>query len=83
MKKSTILIFGFLGLALIDSLMGSIFPIDYSFINYSVVPHFCFLGTLIYVCDKEWMNRLLIGSLVGLLLDVLFTMTFPIDMVLF
>lgn len=83
MKKSTILILGFLGLALIDSLVGFILPIDFSFIEYSVVPHFCFLGTLIYVWDKEWFDRLLIGSLVGLLFDVLFTMSFPADMFLF
>ena len=83
MKKSTILILGFLGLALIDSLIGFIFPIDFSFIEHSIVPHFCFIGTLIYVYDKEGFTRLLIGSLVGLMLDMLFTMTFPVDVFLF
>ena len=83
MKKSTILILGFFGLAIIDTLIGYLFPIDFSYIEFSVVPHFCFIGTLIYVWDKEWLNRLLIGGLVGLVFDMLFTNTFPIDLVLF
>ena len=83
MKKSTILILGFIALGLIDSFIGYIFPIDYSFVEYSVVPHFCFIGTLIYVRDKDTINRILIGSLVGLCFDMLFTMSFPIDMFLF
>ena len=83
MKKSTILILGFVLLALIDSFVGYIFPIDYSFVEYSVVPHFCLIGTLIYVKDKEPLNRVLIGCLVGLCFDMLFTMSFPLDLVLF
>ena len=83
MKKSNVLILGFLGLGLIDTLVGYLFPIDFSFIHYSVVPHFCLIGTLIYVCDKDWLNRLLIGTLVGLGFDMLFTNTFPLDALLF
>ena len=83
MKKSTILILGFFGLAIIDTLIGYIFPIDFTYMEFSVVPHFCLIGTLIYVCDKEWLNRILIGALVGLVYDMLFTNAFPIDLFLF
>lgn len=83
MKKSTILILGFFGLAIIDTLIGYIFPIDFRYIEWSVIPHFCLIGTLIYVCDKEWLNRLLIGALVGLVFDMLFTNSFPLDLLLF
>ena len=83
MKKTQIIVIGFLGLGLIDSLITFGFPIDFTYTAYSVIPHFTFIGTLIYLHDKEWLNRVLIGALIGALFDALFANTFLIYMVLF
>ena len=69
MKKTQIIVIGFLGLGLIDSLITFGFPIDFTYTAYSVIPHFTFIGTLIYLHDKEWLNRVLIGALIGALFD--------------
>ena len=83
MKKSTILVLGFFGLAMIDAFIGMNFPIDYSYVESSVVPHFCLIGTLIYLKDKDWLDRLLIGGVIGILFDCFFTNTFPKNCFLF
>lgn len=83
MRKAQIIPLGFLGLALLDSLVTFGFPIDFTYIDYSFVPHFTFIGMIIYLNDKKWLNRLLIGTAVGLLFGILFTGTPVLDTILF
>lgn len=83
MKKSQIVILGFLGLGLLDSLITFGFPIDFTYADYSFIPHFTFIGMLVYLNDKSWLNRILISVCIGLFFDILFANSFGFYMLLF
>ncbi|WP_276934205.1 rod shape-determining protein MreD [Dubosiella newyorkensis] len=83
MKKAQIIAIGFIGLGLLDSLITFAFPIDFTYVHYSFVPHLVFIGTLVYTVDKPWLNRILISMVIGLGFDLLFAQMFPMNMILF
>ncbi|MCF0246226.1 MAG: hypothetical protein HUJ55_05315 [Ileibacterium sp.] len=77
MKKSSALIMSFVLMALLDSLLVSAFPPDFTYLRLSVIWHVCFIGMLIYLHDKPWVTRISCGALIGILLDFFFQGSFP------
>lgn len=77
MKKKFGILFGFFCLAILDSIFAFVFPLDFTYTHFSVTWHFYLTGLLIFVRDKPWLTRLLIGLFAGILFDLFFTNTFP------
>lgn len=77
MKKKFGILFGFFCLAILDSIFAYACPIDFTYTSLSVVWHFYLTGLLVFVRDKPWLNRLLIGAMAGIIRDLFFTSTFP------
>lgn len=77
MKKSFAIVFGFIVLALLDSLMSYAMPVDFTFQHISVIWHCTFIALLVFVRDKPLITRLLIGMLVGILFDYFINDSFP------
>lgn len=77
MNKRFGILFGFFCLAMLDSIFAYAFPIDFTYSKLSVVWHFYLTGLLVFVRDKPWPNRLLIGAFAGIVRDLFFTSTFP------
>lgn len=77
MKKPFAILFGFFGLAMLDAIFSYASPVDFTCQRLSVLWHFFFIGVLVFVRDKPWLNRLLIGALAGLVSDFFFTDSFP------
>lgn len=77
MKKSFAILFGFIVLGLLDSLLASSMPADITYQHTSVIWHWTFIALLVFVRDKPWMTRLLVGLLTGILFDYLFNDSFP------
>lgn len=77
MKKNFGILFGFFCLAMLDSIFGFACPIDFTYQSMSIVWHFYLTGLLVFVRDKPWFNRLLIGAMAGIVRDLFFTSTFP------
>ena len=69
--------------ALLDDFLSLYIPADFRYQSYSFVPHFCFAAMLVIVCSRDWKDRLLIGSLVGILTDYFFTISFPTYFILY
>ncbi len=83
MKKRFGILFGFFCLAMLDSIFAYGFPIDFTYTRLSVVFHFYLTGLLVFVRDKPWTNRMLIGAFAGLVRDLFFTSTFPFCFLLY
>ncbi|MCF0261231.1 MAG: rod shape-determining protein MreD [Erysipelotrichaceae bacterium] len=83
MKKSSALILTFFLLAMLDSLLGSAAPIDFTYQHISIVWHICFLGMLIYLHDKPWVTRVSCAALIGIILDYFFQGSFPVCFILY
>ena len=77
MKKNFGIIFGFFGLAMLDSIFSYLTPIDFTYTHFSIAWHFYLTGLLVFVRDKPMMNRFLIGAMAGIVRDMFFTSTFP------
>ncbi len=77
MKKSFAIVFGFVVLALLDSLMSYAMPIDFTYQHVSVIWHCTFIALLVFVRDKPLITRLLIGMLTGILFDYFINGSFP------
>lgn len=77
MKKKFGVLFGFFCLAILDSIFAYTFPLDFTYTRFSIIWHFYLTGLLVFVRDKPWLNRLLIGAFAGILFDLFFTSTFP------
>ncbi len=77
MKKKFGILFGFFCLMVLDSIFAFAFPIDFTYTKMSVVWHFYLTGLLVFVRDKPWQNRLLIGAMAGIVRDLFVTSTFP------
>lgn len=77
MKKNFGIIFGFFGLAMLDSIFSYLTPIDFTYTHFSIAWHFYLTGLLVFVRDKPMMNRFLIGAMAGIIRDMFFTSTFP------
>lgn len=83
MKKDFGILFGFFCLAMLDSIFSFACPIDFTYQSLSVVWHFYLTGLLVFVRDKPWLNRLLIGAMAGIVRDLFFTSTFPFCFLLY
>lgn len=79
MKKSFAIVFGLSVLAFLDSLLSYAFPFDFQYQRVSIVWHCFFIGVMVFVHDKPWKTRILIGALAGILLDYLFNDSFPVS----
>ncbi len=77
MKKKCGILFGCFCLMVLDSMFACAFPIDFPYTKMSVVWHFYLTGLLVFVRDKPWQNRLLIGDMDGIVRDLFVTSTFP------
>lgn len=77
MKKPFAIVFGFIVLALLDSVLSYAMPIDFTYQHVSVIWHCTFIALLVFVRDKPWMTRMLIGMLVGILFDYFINGSFP------
>ncbi|MDX8416881.1 hypothetical protein [Absicoccus intestinalis] len=82
MKLRTFFLF-LLIMALLDTLIVYIWPPDFSFQNMSFVPHICFMALLLLVYKRNWIDRVLMGMLCGLIYDYFFLSTFPLSTILF
>lgn len=83
MKKRFGILFSFFCLAMLDSIFAYAFPIDFTFSRFSVIWHFYLTGLLVFVRDKPWFNRVLIGAMAGVIRDLFFTSTFPFCLVFY
>lgn len=83
MKKKFGILFGFFCLIVLDSIFAYAFPIDFTYTRMSVVWHFYLTGLLVFVRDKPWQNRLLIGAMAGIVRDLFVTATFPFCFILY
>lgn len=83
MKKKFGILFGFFCLAILDSIFAYACPIDFTYTSLSVVWHFYLTGLLVFVRDKPWLNRVLIGATAGIVRDLFFTSTFPFCFLLY
>ncbi len=83
MKKKFGVLFGFFCLGMLDAIFAYAFPIDFTYRRLSVVWHFYLTGLFVYVRDKPWLTRLLIGMLSGFVFDAFFSSSFPICFGLF
>ena len=63
--------------ALFDDFISLFIPADFQYQGILIVPHFCLCAMLAIVCSRNWLDRILIGALVGLLTDYFFTISFP------
>lgn len=70
-------------LLLADEVLSFCFPVDYTYQTYSVAWHFFFIGLMVFVNDKPLLTRLLICMLGGMILDLFFAGTFPVNLLLF
>ncbi len=83
MKKRFGILFGFFCLAMLDSIFAYAFPVDFTYTHLSVVFHFYLTGLLVFVRDKPWLNRMLIGAMAGLVRDLFITSTFPFCLIMY
>lgn len=83
MKKKFGVLFGFFCLGMLDAIAAYIFPIDFTYTHLSIVWHFYLTGLLVYVRDKPWLTRWLIGLLAGFVFDAFFSSSFPICFALY
>lgn len=63
--------------ALLDDFISLALPADFRYQSVTLVPHFCFIAMLVIVCSRSWLDRILIGALVGILTDFFFATSFP------
>lgn len=63
--------------ALVDDLISLCIPPDFRYQTVTLVPHFCFIAMLVITVSRSWLDRVLIGCLVGILTDYFFTISFP------
>ncbi len=82
MRKRSIFLILFL-MALLDSFIAYVFPVDFMFLKYSFVPHLCFMTLLLFMHDKETLTRILVGILCGVIYDFAFGSVFPTSVLLF
>lgn len=82
MKLRTLFVF-LLIMALLDTLIVYIWPPDFTFQAISFVPHLCFMALLLLVYKRNWIDRVLMGMLCGLIYDYFFLSTFPLSTILF
>ena len=71
MKLRTLFVF-LLIMALLDTLIVYIWPPDFTFQAISCVPHLCFMALLLLVYKRNWIDRVLMGILCGLIYDYFF-----------
>ena len=83
MKKSSALILTFFLLSMLDSLLASAMPIDFTYQHPSIVWHICFLGMLIYLHDKPWVTRVSCAALIGIVQDYFFQGSFPFCFIMY
>lgn len=83
MRKRFAILFGFLCLGLLDSLLSYVLPMNFEYTGYSVIWHWYFTGVLVFTRDKPVSTRLLIASLAGISYDLLFSGTFPVCWILY
>ncbi|MBF0578535.1 hypothetical protein IM774_01780 [Erysipelotrichaceae bacterium RD49] len=83
MRKTFGILFGFFCLAILDSIFAFAFPIDFTYTKMSAAWHFYLTGILVFVRDKPWFNRMLIGAFAGIVRDLFFTGTFPFCFLLY
>lgn len=81
--KLTAILTGFLILGLTDGLFAYACPIDYSLESFSLVPHFFFIGMLVYLYNKDIPQRIGLGFALGVMYDVLFSGVFPFSSIAF
>ena len=77
MRKFRMIALCFLCLGILDLFAAYAWPMDYTLEHMSFVPHFYFIGMLVYVYNKPARNRLLLGFLTGLLYDFFVGSAFP------
>ena len=70
-------------MAMLDTFFAYAFPVDFTFQSFSFISHLCVMGLLIWTLEMEWLNRLLLGALCGILFDFFFTSNFPLSFILF
>ena len=69
--------------ALLDDFMSYVLPVDFTFRSFSLVFHICFCALLMFIYDRGWLDRVLIGATCGLLTDLFITDSFPVYMILY
>lgn len=69
MRKIRLIFVCFLALGLLDLFVSYAWPIDYTMQRMSLIPHFSFIGMLVYAYNKPARDRLLWGFLMGILYD--------------
>lgn len=77
MKKSFAICFGFLLLGMLDSVLSYTMPVDVTYQSVSILWHFTFIAMIVFVRDKPYLTRILVGLLIGILFDYLFNDSFP------
>lgn len=70
-------------LALFDTFFIYAFPVDFTFQSLSFVSHLCLLMLLVWTAKLEWLDRVLIGALCGILYDFFFVSSFPNAFILY
>lgn len=77
MRKRFAILFGFLGLGLLDSWLSYAFPINFQYTGFSVLWHWFFIGMMVFGRDKPHFTRVLIAAVAGISYDMLFGNSFP------
>lgn len=72
MRKRFAILFGFLCLGLLDTVLSYGMPINYEYTGFSVLWHWYLIGVLVFTRDKPLLLRFLIGSIAGLAYGMLF-----------
>lgn len=83
MTKERIMFFWVIVFLLLDELTGFLFPADFQYESISVVTHFGFLCTMMFLYSQPLLTSILFSSFVGFITDFFFTESFPLYGVLY
>ncbi|MDD7281732.1 rod shape-determining protein MreD [Floccifex sp.] len=70
-------------LGFMETAITFIFPVDYQYRAVSFVPHLCLTALFLIVFKRNWLDRILIGFLFGILYDALFQYGFSFHILIY